>query len=46
MDGTAAFNVFELVGNNAEPAPAPAYVTKSELDEILANFKVALIQET
>lgn len=43
MDGTAAFNVFELsapVGN----APAPVYVTKTELDDILAKFKESLVQ--
>lgn len=46
MDGTAAFNIFELVGANSEnSAPAPVYVTKNELDEILANFKASLVQE-
>jgi len=35
LDGTAAFNVFEL-STPQEAAPAPVYVTKTELDEILA----------
>ena len=40
LDGTATFNTFEL----AVPceAPQPAYVTKEELNEILAQFKVSL----
>ena len=41
MDGTAAFNVFELSAP-VENAPAPVYVTKTELDEILASFKASL----
>jgi hypothetical protein len=46
MDGTASFNVFELVGGGAkEEAPAPVYVTKDELDTILAGFKASLIQD-
>ena len=44
MDGTAAFNVFELSSANENPQ-APVYVTKTELDEILANFKANLTQE-
>ena len=44
MDGTAAFNVFELSAP-MENAPAPVYVTKDELDEILASFKASLVQE-
>ena len=44
MDGTAAFNVFELSAPT-ENAPAPVYVTKDELDEILASFKASLVQE-
>ena len=44
MDGTAAFNVFELAAP-ADCAPAPVYVTKDELDEILTSFKASLIQE-
>lgn len=44
MDGTAAFNVFELSAP-VENAPAPVYVTKTELDEILASFKASLTQE-
>lgn len=44
MDGTASFNVFELVAP-VETATVPAYVTKDELDEILANFKASLTQE-
>lgn len=43
MDGTAAFNVFEL-STPVETAPAPVYVTKAELDEILASFKASLVQ--
>ena len=46
MDGTAAFNVFELSGADAaQSAPAPVYVTKDELDDILANFKASLVQD-
>ena len=45
MDGTAAFNVFELSGaNNENPAPTLAYVTRDELDGILAQFKESLMQ--
>ena len=43
LDGTAAFNVFELSAP-IESAPAPIYVTKTELDDILAKFKESLIQ--
>jgi hypothetical protein len=44
MDGTAAFNVFELSGANSEnPAPTLAYVTRDELDGILAQFKESLM---
>ena len=42
MDGTATFNVFEL---SSGTAPAPVYVTKDELDNILANFKASLMQD-
>jgi len=42
MDGTATFNVFELTAP-AKEAPAPVYVTKDELDEILTNFKASLV---
>lgn len=46
MDGTAAFNIFELSGAGADQsASTPVYVTKDELDEILASFKESLIQE-
>lgn len=46
MDGTAAFNVFELSGAGADQSTqAPVYITRDELDEILANFKATLIQE-
>lgn len=44
MDGTATFNVFELAAPT-ESAQAPTYVTKDELDEILAGFKASLFQE-
>lgn len=45
MDGTAAFNVFELSAPApVEAAPIQTYVTKDELDEILAQFKESLIQ--
>ena len=44
MDGTAAFNVFELVTPGVEAAPAPSYVTREELDEILNQFKNSLTQ--
>lgn len=43
MDGTASFNVFELSAP-AEAAPTPVYVTKDELDTILAQFKESLTQ--
>ena len=43
MDGTAAFNVFELSAP-VENASAPVYVTKTELDDILAKFKESLVQ--
>ena len=43
LDGTASFNIFELVAPT-EPKPAPAYVTKDELDEILASFKASLVE--
>ena len=42
MDGTASFNVFELAAP-VESAPTPVYVTKDELDEILASFKASLV---
>ena len=45
MDVTAAFNIFELAAP-AESAPTPVYVTKTELDEILANFKESLTQSS
>ena len=46
MDGTAAFNVFELSNVDAtQKAPTSVYVTKDELDEILASFKASLSQE-
>lgn len=44
LDGTATFNVFELSAP-IEAAPAQPYVTKDELDEILANFRASLIQD-
>jgi hypothetical protein len=44
MDGTAAFNIFELASPGGEPAPAPSYVTREELDEILNQFKNSLVQ--
>ena len=44
LDGTASFNVFEL-STPTEGAPAPVYVTKEELDEILASFRASLTQE-
>ena len=43
MDGTATFNTFELAVP-VDPAPAPTYVTKDELDSILAAFKESLLQ--
>lgn len=42
MDGTATFNVFELAAPAPE-APVPVYVTKTELDEILNQFKEQLL---
>ena len=44
LDGTASFNVFEL-SPPTEGTPAQVYVTKEELDEILASFRASLIQE-
>ena len=44
LDGTASFNVFELSAPKDE-APAPIYVTKGELDDILARFKDDLLQD-
>ena len=43
LDGTVSFNIFEMAAP-VEPAPTPAYVTKDELDTILANFKASLVQ--
>lgn len=46
MDGTAAFNIFELsTPDVTQSAQTPVYVTKAELDEILASFKASLVQE-
>lgn len=42
MDGTASFNVFELAAGGQE-APAETYVTKTELDAILEQFKASLM---
>ena len=44
MDGTATFNVFELSGTSGGAA-TPPYVTRSELDEILEQFKSSLTQD-
>lgn len=44
LDGTASFNIFELSAP-VEAAPTPVYVTKAELDDILASFKASLAQE-
>ena len=41
MDGTAAFNVFELSAP-IEITQSQTYVTKEELDAILASFKESL----
>ena len=43
MDGTASFNVFELVVQQ-EPAREAVYVTKDELDKILTAFKASLVE--
>lgn len=45
MDGTAAFNVFELVAAGQE-TPPETYVTKEELDTILEQFKASLATST
>lgn len=45
MDGTASFNIFELAVPS-EPAPQPVYVTRTELEEILASFKANLGLDT
>ena len=45
LDGTAAFNVFSLDEAAMAPPTQPEdqpYVTKAELDEILAQFKASL----
>lgn len=43
LDGTASFNVFELVGEAAkESAPVSPYVTREELNAILAEFQLNL----
>ena len=45
MDGTAAFNVFELAPQAPQSTEGQVvYVTKTELDEILAEFKKSLTQ--
>ena len=45
MDGTASFNIFELSGSNNEASVVtPTYVTREELDSILAQLKESLIQ--
>ena len=41
LDGTASFNVFELAAP-VEATQQPTYVTRAELDEILASFKAGL----
>ena len=41
MDGTAAFNVFELAAVGQETS-TETYVTKTELDAILEQFKASL----
>lgn len=46
MDGTATFNVFELAPQAPQSAPEQLdYVTKSELEKILTDFKQSLIQD-
>ena len=43
LDGTATFNVFELAPQAPQKTePQPVYVTKEELDTILAEFKASL----
>lgn len=43
LDGTATFNVFELAPTAPQSAETqPEYVTKMQLDEILAEFKASL----
>ena len=43
MDGTASFNIFELAVPVAATPEAPVeYVTKAQLNEILAEFKASL----
>lgn len=45
LDGTATFNVFELAPQALLSAEEPKdYVTKTQLDAILAEFKESLIQ--
>lgn len=45
LDGTATFNVFELAPTAPQSAETqPEYVTKMQLDEILAEFKASLTQ--
>lgn len=46
MDGTATFNVFELAPQAPQSAPEQLdYVTKSELEKILTDFRQSLVQE-
>lgn len=43
MDGTATFNIFELAPQAVSSAEEqPDYVTKDQLDKILAEFKESL----
>ena len=44
IDGTATFNVFELIANKEkeETAAKPVYVTRDELNVILDQFKESL----
>lgn len=45
MDGTASFNIFELSEDAPkESAPVPSYVTRDELNAILAELKLELVQ--
>ena len=44
LDGSVSFNVFEMTVPVETPS-VQTYVTKAELDDILASFKASLLQD-